>query len=382
MEETDKIQHKLPNQEIDYFKIAKILLSRWYWIVGSLTICLIAANVYLWYTPKTYSTTGTMKLEDKKSEIPDLVGISTVSDRLNTSRVQSETLVLQSAPLLLNAVKHLDYRISFYIVGRVLNRTSELYPEKPLDIEFIKFDSLNFFRQQVTYKPINSNTFSISYQNGGKIVQYEYKYDVPFTLGPTAISIKYPGDLPKTVAYLFKFNSADDFVGRARGGLRTSEAGKNTNIISLVETDSNPQFAADVLNSIMKEYLSYDRLQRTQSASQMIQFIDSQLDFLSKEVKGSENSIEQFKENKKLMDVGAAFEQETVKEKDLETQRSLLKVELFAFDQLKEDIIKEKDNVNINFSLGDVVNPELDEYVTSLNNLIIEKKLITENLSY
>ncbi len=89
--------------------------------------------------------------------------------------------------------------------------------------------------------------------------------------------------------YLFKLNNAEDFIGRIRGGLHTAETAKNSNIISLTETDSNPQFAADALNAVMREYLNYDRNQRTQSASQMIKFIDSQLDFLANEVKGSEN---------------------------------------------------------------------------------------------
>jgi capsular exopolysaccharide synthesis family protein len=375
MEETEKIQHKLPSQEIDYFKIAKILLSRWYWIIGSLVFCTIIANVYLWYTPKTYaSTQGTMKFEEKKSEIPDLVGIpTTTADRSSSSRIQSETIVLQSTPLLLNAIRHLDYRISFYVVGRVVNRTTELYPEKPLDIELVKFDSLNFLHDQLTFRPGNKTSFSISYQSGERVIQLICNYNVPFTIGPTAFSIKYPGDLPRTASYIFKLNSPEDFVGRAKGGLHTSEIGKNSNIISLQETDSNPQFAADVLNAIMKEYLNYDRNQRTQSATQMINFIDSQLDFLSSEVKGSENSIAQFKQNKKLMDVNIASEQAMGKAKDLEEQRSLLKIQLIAFDHLKADIIKEKDNANLNFNMGGVAEPGLETFIVNLNTLLMEK---------
>jgi tyrosine-protein kinase Etk/Wzc len=373
MEETDKIQHKLPNQEIDYFKIAKILLSRWYWIVGSVAVCMIVANVYLWYTPKTFATSGTMKFEEKKSEIPDLVGITGNTAQANTSRIQSETIVLQSTPLLLNAIKHLDYRFSFYVVGRVIGRTNELYPAKPLDIQLVRFDSLNFFRDYVTFKPINKATFSISIKNGGRDVRYIYKYNVPFTIGPTAFSIKYPGDLPLTAAYIFKLNSADDFVGRARAGLHTNETAKNSNIVSLQEVDSNPQFAADVLNAIMKEYLNYDRNQRTQSASQMIQFIDSQLDFLSNEVKGSENSIAQYKQNRKIMDASSASDQAVGRAKDIESQRSLLKIEAIALNQLKGDIIKGKDNPNLNFNIGGVVDPELDALVVNLNNILAEK---------
>jgi len=374
MEETDKIKHKLPSQEIDYFKIAKILLSRWYWIVLSLAICVIAANVYLWYTPKTFATTlGTMKFEEKKSELPDLVGFSSGSGPGNASRIQSETIILQSTPLLLSAIKQLDYRISFYIVGRVLNRTNELYPEKPIDVQLVKFDSLNFFHDYITFKPLNKTNFIISIKSSGKDVRYTYKYNTPFTIGPTSISIQYPGELPPTVAYIFKLNSAEDFVGRVRGGLHTNETAKNSNIISLQEVDSNPQFAADVLNAIMKEYLAYDRNQRTQSASQMIQFIDSQLDFLSNEVKGSQNSIAQYKENKKMMDVTTASGQAVAEAKNIDEQRALAKIQLAALNQLKQDIIKNKDNPNLNFNIEGLVDQELTAFVASLDNLLLEK---------
>ncbi|SHN24321.1 GumC family protein [Mucilaginibacter sp. OK098] len=374
MEETDKAQPKLPSQEIDYIKIAKILLSRWYWIVGSVTICLIIANVYLWYTPKIYATGATLKFEEKKSEISDLISVPGVSDRTSASKIQSETIVLQSTALLLNAIKHLDYRISFYIVGRVLNRTNELYPQKPLDVELVKFDSLDFFHDLITYRPVNSTSFNISYKVAGREVKNTYYYNKPFTLGPTAFSIKYPGFLPKTAMFLFKLNSAEDFVGRVRGGLHTGETARNSNIIALQEVDSNPQFAADALNAIMKEYLNYDRNQRTQSASQMIKFIDKQLDFLSGELKGSDNSIKKYQSQMKIMDVSSASSRALNKVTEIEAQSSLLKIDQLAIDQLKQEIIKAEDNQLPNFSLGGVEYDQLNSAISSLNVLINDKK--------
>ncbi|MDP9077340.1 MAG: polysaccharide biosynthesis tyrosine autokinase [Bacteroidota bacterium] len=376
MEEIDKVQPKLPNQEIDYFKIAKILLSRWYWIVGSVAVCMIVANVYLWYTPKIYATSATLKFEEKKSEISDLISVPGSNDRTNVSKIQSETIVLQSSALLLSAIKHLDYRISFYIVGRVLNRTNELYPQKPIDVELVKFDSVNFFHDLITFRPVNRNKFSVSYKASGREIKNTYSYNTPFTIGPTAFSIKYPGNLPLTAMYLFKLNAPEDFIGRIRGGLHTYETAKNSNIISLQQTDSNPQFAADVLNAVMKEYLSYDRNQRTQSASQMIRFIDNQLEFLSGEVKGSENSIKQYQNKKKIMDVSTASSRALGKATDLEAQSSLLKIDLLAVDQLKQEVIKANDNELPNFNVSGVEHDQLNSAITSLNTLIADKKTL------
>lgn len=373
MQETDKIEKKLPNQEIDYFKIGKILISRWYWVAGSVMLCLAVASLYLWYTPKLYSTSALLKFEDKKPEIADIVGASPSSERA-ASRVQSELFVIQSSQLVLRAIKTLDYRISFYIAGRV--RTTETYPNKPLDIDFLRFDSLNFYHGIITYKAVNEHSFSLTYKNGPKETFKNYSYNNPVTVGPTTFIIKYPGKVSNNTSYDFKFNAPEDFLGRARGGFHAGEISKNSNIISLQETDSNPQFATDVLNALLDEYLKYDREQKTKSASQIIKFIDKQLDFLLGEVKGSENSLKVYKQNKKIISVGAASEAVMNKAKDLESQRSILKMQLLAVDQLKEQLVKEKESANINFNLSGAQDPLLGGLISSFNALLLEKSLL------
>jgi tyrosine-protein kinase Etk/Wzc len=370
MEETEKPARKLPNQEIDYFKIGKILLSRWYWIAASVIICMLISYTYLWYTPKTYSTTATLKIEEKKSEFSDLVGVISNNDR-GPSKIQSETFVLQSRTLILSAIKDLDYRISFFIAGRA--RTTDVYPQKLLNIQLLKFDSLNFYHALISFQSLNKNSFQLSYLLGSKSVQKTYHYDQPISIGEMAFSIKYPGEVSPKSTFQFKFNIPEDFVGRVKSGLRTNELIKNSNIITLQQTDSDPQFAADILNAIMREYLNYDRNQKTQSASQMIHFIDAQLESLANNVKGSEKSIEQFKQNNKIMDVSSSSELQLGRVKEFETQKTLLKLQLIAIDQLKEQITKEKDNINLNLNLEGVIDPLLAQLIGSLNNLLVER---------
>lgn len=370
MEEIEKVQHKLPSQDIDYFKIAKIIISRWYWIVSSVVICYLAVSVYLWYTPKTYATTATMKLEDKKSELTEAANLSTPERGI--SRVQTETFVIQSPTVILNAIKDLDYRVSFYLSGRV--RTSELYPSKPLDIQLIKFDSTNFYHGLIGFSALNSRSFRLSYDQNGKKIEHVYTYNVPISIANTAFSIKKSGDLPLNATYLFKFNTPEDFLGRVSSGLRTSEAIKYSNIISLQETDSNPQFAADVLNAIMTEYLRYDRLQKTLSATQMIHFIQTQLDTLSLQLKGSENQILTSKRNSGVIDVSASSQDALGRAKDLGSQRTLLKLQLIAINQLKQQIISEKDNITLNFNLEGSLDPLLSGLLVQLNSVILKKE--------
>ncbi|GGH15412.1 GumC family protein [Mucilaginibacter phyllosphaerae] len=378
MEEVKTIK-KLPNQEVDYFKLGKILVSRWYWIAGSLLIFMLWSYIYLWYTPKTYATAGTMKLEEKKSEISDMANAITTSDR-GPSKIQSETSVIQSPTVILAAIKDLNYPISFYIEGRV--RTSELYPEKPLDIQPLQFDSLNFFREIITFKAINKNSFTLSYKAGAKEIINTYAYNNPITMGATTFLIKNPNEVAINGVYLFKFNIPEDFMGRVRGGLRTSETVKNSNILLLQQTDANPRFAADILNAIMKEYLIYDRNRKTQSATQMIAFINDQLEYLSGKVKGSEKSILEFKQKNKLMEVSSSAENALTKAKDIESQQAILKLQLIALDQLREQIDKEKNNVNLNFNAGNGVDPALNALIEKLDGLLNQRYELLKTYNY
>ncbi|WP_240049203.1 GumC family protein [Mucilaginibacter psychrotolerans] len=380
MEETENLQKKLPNQEVDYFKIGKILISRWYWVAGSLAVFVLWSYIYVWYTPKTFATGGIMKLEEKKSEIADLSNVLATSDR-GPSRIQSETSVLQSPAVILNAVKDLNYPISFFVEGRV--RTSELYPQKPLDIEKVDFDSLNFYRDIISYKSLNQNNFSLTYKIAGKETVKNCSYNKPITLGPTTFMISYPGDINKSSVILFKFNAPEDFVWRIRGGLRVAETAKNSNVLAIQVTDANPQFAADALNAVMNEYLIYDRNRKTQSATQMIDFIDSQLKYLSNEVKGSEKSIETFRQKNKLMEVSAAADAALTKAKDLEAQQSILNLQLIAINDVKNKISKEKNNLNLNFDAGSgQVDPNLPILVTRLDNLLNERTELLKTYTY
>jgi len=375
MEATEKKPQKLLNQEIDYLKIGKILLSRWFWIAGAMLLSLILANIYLWYSPKTYATFGTMKFEEKRSELSDIVSVPSNADRA-PSKIQSETVVLQSTPLLLNAIKRLEYRFSFYIKGGYFDRATDLYPEKPLQIDLIKFDSLNFFKKLVTFTPVDEKKFSLSYFSADQENKKLYYYGRPISIGPTTLSIRYPGVLPKKSVFLFKLNSPQDFVERVKNGLHINEVVKNSNIISIQETSQNPGFAADMVNAIMQEYLNYDLGQRVQSASQMIKFLDVQLEYLANEVKGSQNSIKNYQESKKILDVSSAANQAFEKTKELESQRSILKIQLIALDQLKQEIFKEKDNLNLSFNLTGAVEQHLSEYLSSLNNLLRERNYL------
>ncbi|MEO8795302.1 MAG: polysaccharide biosynthesis tyrosine autokinase, partial [Daejeonella sp.] len=362
-------ENKLANQDIDYKKVLKILWSRWYWIAGCVLISLVISYIYLWYTPPIYSTSASIKFDEKKSEITELLKVSNFYDR--TNKLQSETYVIQSEPVILNAISQLDYKISYYIKGRV--RTTETYPEIPYPIEIISQDSVNFNRELFEISNEGPKTFRLAHSGGLKGNKKIYHYGDTIIMPGVSFRVKNSAAVTGSL-YSFRFNTKYDFYGRAAGGLSMREAGKGSNVLILAQTDANPFFAADILNAIIKEYILFDGFQRSQAASQTIEFIDDQLKFLSDQVKASGSALEQFKKSNKLIDIGTNTQINLGKLTQQETQKSTLKLEELAISQLEQQILNNKDKVNLNFNLEETGGGTLSGLISQLNGLIIERE--------
>ncbi|WP_293297967.1 tyrosine-protein kinase [Pedobacter sp. UBA4863] len=357
-------------QDIDYVKIARIILSRWYWVASTIIIAFIIAYIYLWYTPETFSTSSSLKFEEKRSEISELLNVRNAYDR--TNKLQSEQFVIRSREVLNNAVKELDYKISFYLKGRV--RTSDIYPQKPLHIAIIEQDSANFTRSLFEYEPIDATSFKLTrLENGTELVQ-TYKIGqiisapgIKFKIDNTTFTAK------NNSVYCFKFNSPASFLGRITSGLNMSET-KGTNILSLSQTDINPYFAADALNAVLRSYVNYDRHQKTISATQTIKFIDTLQQNMSKAVKSSGSELEQFKVANKVLDISATGQDVMKKLTDLETEKNTLNLQGIFINQLEKEIVGNKNLNAINYNLQGITDPMLGDLLTQYNALLLKRE--------
>ncbi len=357
-------------QDIDYVKIVKIVLSRWYWVASTVIIALIIAYLYLWYTPQTFSTSASLKFEEKRSEISELLNVRNVYDR--TNKMQSEQFVIRSREVLYNAIDHIDHQISFYLKGRV--RTSDVYPQHPLAIDIIEQDSTQFTKVLFEHESKDSRSFTLTYQDNDKEVTKTYQ--VGEIISMPGIKFKINNSTftkGNNSVYAFKFNSKHSFYGRIANGLNMSET-KGTNILTLSQTDANPFFATDILNAVLKSYVNYDRNQKTISATQTIKFIDTLQQSMSKVVRSAGAELEQFKVSNKVLDISAAGQEVMKKLTDLETEKNTLNLQGIFINQLEKEVVGNKNLNVINYNLQGISDPMLATLLQQYNTLLLKRE--------
>ncbi len=357
-------------QEVSYRKVARIILSRWKWIVYTTILGLCLGEMIIKFTPPTYLTEASLKFEERRSEISELMTVRNVYDR--SDKLLSEQFVIRSREVLLNAIRKLNYPVSFYSVGTI--RNTDLYPELPMRISILKTAPPDSPTPFFKLKPHSASRFTLIYSVDGKNISKNYVTGEQISAGNLTFKIQsYRYDPKANENLVFHVNNPEDILSRVNEGLRMNE-NKNTNILTFVQTDENPRFAADILNAILDEYVVHDRTQKTVSATQAIQFIHHLQSDMLAIVKTSGSNLEKFKVQSQILDISGASRKMTTQLADLETERSKVKLEAMLILQLKKDIADNHSSSAINNNLQGITDPLLTNLLFQYNGLLLKKQ--------
>ncbi|QXV63938.1 polysaccharide biosynthesis tyrosine autokinase [Mucilaginibacter sp. 21P] len=357
------------SQTIDFYKIYRVFLSRWYWILFCVMFAVGIAKLRLLYTKPIYMSSGSLKLQDAAQGV-NTSAASPSQTFSYTDKIQAESYTIRSNQVILDAISKLNYKISYYIVGRI--NLTELYPNIPFKIEIIRQDSSNFSREQYQVEDVDGSSFTLSNPNNLKKDGKKYRYGEVLSMGNMEFKIVTP--IPDRGTYRFNFNAKEDFVGRILGGLNVSEAAKFTNVMSLSQTDGNATFAADLLNEIMKSYIKYDLIQRRMSANQTAEFIDNQMAFIDQATSKSGNSLASYKSSNNITDINSASADVVAKLSDYEKQKAVLKLQLLGIERLAQQLVSNYNKADINLDLEGDFDPMLTGLITQLNKLFANRE--------
>jgi len=360
-------------EPLSYIKFIKIVWNKWYYVLGSIVLSIISGCLFIYLTTPSYSANASIKLDEKKSELSELINIKNIYDR--TSKSESEKLIIYSRNVLTKAIKALDYKISYFSNEHYY--FTDLYPQKPIAIQLNRMPKGKTHNTLFKIKTINHEQFELSYTFEQFERTTQHKFGHTISLNGFEFKIFAPKDHRKLVQtiYYFRFNEVNDLLTNINKSLKI-EDNQNTNILNLNFTSPNPYFARDILNSILQEYQKFDRSQRSVSIKQTSLYIDTLLQNMSLVLKKSAIDIQQFKAANQMLNVSANAESLTNRLASLETEKHNLTIQNLLTTALRK-VLESNHGINTpNFNLQGVEDPQL---ITLLNkfNLLIDKKTET-----
>lgn len=298
---------------LSFKDIISLYLSKWYWFVISMAVCLAVALVVYKYTPPVYtrSTSIIIKRETKGGSSSSVENsFSDMGFFQERSNIDNEIENFKSPNLIYDVVSRLNLNVEYTTEGRFYNPV--LYGDQlPVTISFnglTKQESVSLVIKPKSDKEVILTGFirngnecpvqSIVARIGAKtntpvgivIVSYpKYKHYAKFT-NPIYVS---RGNLYSAVASF-------------AGNLSVEQQNEKATIIKLSVQDKNIQRAEEFLNTMVNVYNENwikDKNKRTTATNE---FINERLSIIEDELGSVDNNITSYKSANRIPSLSAA----------------------------------------------------------------------------
>ncbi|MBX3165644.1 MAG: polysaccharide biosynthesis tyrosine autokinase [Bacteroidetes bacterium] len=326
--------------------VVRILKSNW-WIPLVILPVLYAIGMFYVYRLTTIykaSTEVLLKSEDTyyRSNVLSDANFYSYIDNSN------ETRIIQSYDMA-NAVvdKLIDrLQVSYFIVGKV--RTSEFFSGMPFRITV---NSINpaFYEQPFDFKLLNYNMYEITYKKNGEERVIEGEFDKPLLDLDLSIQIDRDGNLSEKTAQSFKFifyqfvvHSKDYLISKIRGNLSVQNP-EYTQILRITLSDAIPERAVLILDTLNKVYADSKLQTKYELNDRTIEYIDRQLNEITFSLKSIEDTMQNYKQKKSIINLDWQQTDFLGKIGIYDGQKSQLKLQLQALEDLEKYIIEDKD---------------------------------------
>jgi tyrosine-protein kinase Etk/Wzc len=304
------VDNKPKGEDISSYNLKWLLstsMTIWPWLLASIIISLICANIYLRYTTPVYRSYAELLIIDSKkgntSSGDDIMKMLNNNSTKNIN-IENEIKILGSRTTLAKVVKELHLNINYSIVGRF--KTSSAYSNKPF--EFVIADTTDEF-YSCKIDILNNDSYRLTETRGSKVITARFGDTIAGTNFGKIVIQKTPYFNPSNIQYTINVVKVLDQARFYAGAIEISSPTKNASFISLSLNDNIPERSMDVINSLMKVYMTTNVDNRNRISDSTIKFINNRIETVFAELDSVESKIEKFKKDFNIADMSAQSEQ-------------------------------------------------------------------------
>ena len=334
-------------QENDPKKIFSMMFARWYFFLILLIVALICARFYISNTIPTYKVSATLLIDQEKK------GSSIGNDQLlegfglgaGMKNLDNQIMVLSSRTLIGKTLNELNFDIEYFHRGLFNNK--DLYPYTPIKVVAITADSLPRDVEFI-YKYIDNNKFSLDTKSDDIIdlhIQTSFGEMIKTPDGRFYIALSSDAKLATNTnnEVHFIIHSRKNLIESYSSQIKVDPASKLGTIVRISLIGTNKLKCIDFLNKLTEIFLNNSLDKKNQEAVRTIQFIDDQLIGISDSLVITENKLQQFRSQNKIMNLSAQGQVIIDQAMKLENEKARIEIEANYYDYLAEYLVK--DNV-------------------------------------
>ena len=366
---------------INYREKIEKYLFHWKWFAVCVVLALLAAYIYLRYTPNTYEVAAVILIDEEasgnmSSELSVIEDLGLLGS--GKKSIENEIGLLKSSSLMEGVVKELNLNISYFKPGRV--QAIEVYKnDVPYKVTFLNTDAA-FYAIDTTFSivPVSATHFKLKNSEGDSSKEYLFGSKVTTNMGPIMVT-------PTAIATVNEseievhMSNMKNIVQGLRSAISVDVLYKKSTLIELKLQTTIRAKGQDILNTLVENYNKNGVEDKNLIGNNTALFINERLSVIESDLLGVDKGVENFKTTNKLTDITSeasiVLENNSLLEKkiiDLNTQMKLA-------DYLSQYTQSNKDQLipqNLGMSNGNV-NASTEKY----NELLLERNRLLKTTS-
>lgn len=366
-------------EEVNFKKILSTYLVKWKWFALSLFFFILAAFLYLRYTPKEYSSYAKIMFVDNGTSGPP--GAEILKDLRRYSETQGkktedEIEALKSRKILESVVKELKLNIQFTAKGRI--HVTELYNKSPLNLTFIATDSIiniSKFNFSLNILSPTNFTFKEEIENiETESTEFAFGQSITTPLGGLTIT---PGieDLSGLVGQTIyvKIKPVSELAEFYKNQIKIKQITEYSNVIDLSLRDGVLERSRDIINTLIKEYNSASIEEKNLKSKNTADFIDERISLISEDLSSVDDKIERFKTSNKLTDITSEAELYRNSSSQAEQQISETQTQLNMINYMKNHVKGSSSSYDVVPSNVGLSDPSINNLASKYNDILRQR---------
>ncbi len=310
----------------------------WLVVLASVLIAVLIALRVIRYTPLQFESTVKIKLDDL-GQGPSSATLYKDFDLFsNVNKIAGEVELLKSSLLIGKALEELDFGTSYYRVGVI--RTQELYHNKPFEFKSENIPS-SLINKEIRIDVLSDENYTILFPFTFHNAAFSGVFGEDYVVNNWKFSVVKADSIIAAVPnfqledqYLTIFNDPQDLKERVASRLDVVAVEKDVPVIRVSYKSEVPEKTADLLNTLTKIYIEDYINTRSNAAGRTVDFIDGQLEQVSKKLRESEGKIEDYRLKNNIINTRQETETELRKIAQLKIQLANLDMNLASLDSL------------------------------------------------
>ncbi len=371
------------NDEFDLKLFLYVAKKNLYFLILFLLIAFFASFLYLRYTQPVYQSSAVLQINQEEPATKDIFTSRSYFD----DDIARQIELMRSPVFLQRALEKLPLEISYYSKGRFLN--FELYRNSPFKVNSeVKCSSV--YGKPIFVDFLNDQKIIISYENDKK-TEKEIRVGETINFPEIDLNIEILNfdaideqqSLFSRNSFFFVINNPNDLLSRYSDKIGINALSSAAKTVQIECEGNNARKTTDIVNAISEEFGIYELEKKTESANNILRFIDSQLDMVFNQLTESEIKLENFKEQHQITET-ASTSLPSIHDRisNIENQVMTLDMEKTIYKEIKNNLEQEDqtDIYNLVAILsGSEFKGNISGMLSNLQDLLIEReKLLYE----